>query len=154
MNLISQSKNVSTDKRELRDFEKKIVQNFQEDRKVKKETNVMVNDLEECIAKFERLKISSIVIQLLAQDKSTESKIVSIVQQGKAVDWLFSLMDEEGKRYLNDLDVTHLKVLIYVDQEGNLNSVMMKQGKDKQQISRLIVGKLFSSTKTINSCYN
>ncbi|XP_060603885.1 uncharacterized protein LOC132756764, partial [Ruditapes philippinarum] len=110
---------------ELRAIENRSVQNFK--RKGHK-NDVIMNDLvEECRSLFEGLKISSIVIQLLTRDENSLGKIVSLVQQGKAVDWLLSILEEKDKRRLILLGVTKLQVLVTVNTEGNLGNLLLGQ---------------------------
>ena len=129
MNIISEGVKNRDDKHVLREIEKTAVQKYKEKRKGN-ESRDMIDDLiEECITLFEGLKISSIVIQLLAQHETSRSKILSMIQSGNVVDWLLTIIDEKDKRFLSELGDVHLQVLVYVNTAGNLGRLTMKKGK-------------------------
>ncbi|XP_060561444.1 uncharacterized protein LOC132721198 isoform X2 [Ruditapes philippinarum] len=117
------SKNMSDTNQQFTMIEKQVVDTYNS---VEQENHDdMLNDMvEECRCKFEGLKISSIVIQLLTLDDDSKEKILSKVRNGKLVEWFISMLDENNLNALRQFGNVQLEIIISEDIGGNFNSLI------------------------------
>ncbi|XP_053393072.1 uncharacterized protein LOC123562870 [Mercenaria mercenaria] len=110
----------------LRHIERNCVKTFYENAPNYEEW--LENIVEECRCSFEKLTISSVVIHLRTTQGDSLYRVFKACKEGKALQWLLSLLDEHDMTELKRLGPTKLQIKIVADENGNGDN--LHQGQD------------------------
>ncbi|XP_060561436.1 uncharacterized protein LOC132721195 [Ruditapes philippinarum] len=102
---------------DFRQIERNCVHNFYSDQS--KYKNWLENMIEECICSFEKLTIASVVIQLRTKGSDSLSRIIKACEDGKAKQWIISLLDKEDLKQMKKMQGTKMQIKIHVYERRN-----------------------------------
>jgi hypothetical protein len=111
---------------DFRQIERNCVRNFYSDQS--KYENWLENIIEECRCSFEKLKIASVVIQLRTKGSDSLSRIIKACEDGKAKQWIISLLDIEDLKQMKKIRGTKLQIKILVCERGNEKCTQQERG--------------------------